>query len=392
MTYLLGVFRLHPPVDEIHEEPVRADHTECAVAGARETHSYLNERLEQTVKLALLGDLSSRIEQFRKAITVGDRFHQRTIPCFVVCLDRGSVRRDLPDISQPGRVCRAQTLSTSAECPPSTITVSVGIPGVLATTHLSLVALGPNVLRFWGGWQGSQVQPLATVCGARGFRLRVLVVDDHPVVREGLRALLTSQDDIEVAGEAASGASAIRRAGYDSPDVVVMDVRLPDMSGVAACRTIVERFPDIKVLMLSSHVDEETVHEAILAGASGYLVKRIDGDRIVDAVRSVSDGASVIDPAATAKLFNQIRGQSVGDPVFSQLSEREVRILELIADGLTNREIADRVFLAEKTVKNYISRLLAKLGLRNRNEAAAYMARRIADREAKYPPEDWADE
>jgi two-component system response regulator DevR len=222
--------------------------------------------------------------------------------------------------------------------------------------------------------------------------VRVLVVDDHPVVREGLRALLTSQDDIEVAGEAASGASAIRRAGYDSPDVVVMDVRLPDMSGVAACRAIVERFPDIKVLMLSSHVDEETVHEAILAGASGYLVKRIDGDRIVDAVRSVSGGASVIDPAATAKLFNQIRGQSVGDPVFSQLSEREVRILELIADGLTNREIADRVFLAEKTVKNYISRLLAKLGLRNRNEAAAYMARRIADREAKYPPEDWADE
>ena len=101
--------------------------------------------------------------------------------------------------------------------------------------------------------------------------VRVLVVDDHPVVREGLRALLSSHDDIEVAGEAASGASAIRRAGYDSPDVVVMDVRLPDMSGVAACRTIIERFPDIKVLMLSSHVDEETVHEAILAGASGYL-------------------------------------------------------------------------------------------------------------------------
>ena len=119
--------------------------------------------------------------------------------------------------------------------------------------------------------------------------MRVLVVDDHPVVREGLRALLTSQEDIEVAGEAASGASAIRRAGYDSPDVVVMDVRLPDMSGVAACRTIVERFPDVKVLMLSSHVDEETVHEAILAGASGYLVKRIDGDRIVAAVRSAAD-------------------------------------------------------------------------------------------------------
>jgi DNA-binding NarL/FixJ family response regulator len=212
------------------------------------------------------------------------------------------------------------------------------------------------------------------------------------VVREGLRALFTSQEDIEVAGEAASGASAIRRAGYDSPDVVVMDVRLPDMSGVTACRTIVERFPEIKVLMLSSHVDEETVHEAILAGASGYLVKRIDGDRIVDAVRSVSGGASVIDPAATAKLFNQIRGQTVGDPVFSKLSDREVRILELISDGLTNREIADRVFLAEKTVKNYISRLLAKLGLRNRNEAAAYMARRIADREAKYPPEEWLEE
>jgi DNA-binding NarL/FixJ family response regulator len=252
--------------------------------------------------------------------------------------------------------------------------------------------LGPNVPLFWEDGRILGMLTLVSVCSARGKELRVLLVDDHPVVREGLRALLASQDDIEVAGEAASGASAIRRAGYDSPDVVVMDVRLPDMSGVAACRTIVERFPEIKVLMLSSHVDEETVHEAILAGASGYLVKRIDGDRIVDAVRSVSTGASVIDPAATAKLFNQIRGDSVGDPVFSQLSEREVRILELIADGLTNREIADRVFLAEKTVKNYISRLLAKLGLRNRNEAAAYMARRIADRESRYPPEDWLGE
>ncbi len=163
---------------------------------------------------------------------------------------------------------------------------------------------------YWGSWYW-----LAWGT-AKGPKLRVLVVDDHPVVREGLRALLSSQQDIEVAGEAASGASAIRRAGYDSPDVVIMDVRLPDMSGVSACRTIVERFPEVRVLMLSSHVDEETVHEAIMAGASGYLVKRIDGDRIIDAVRSVSQGASVIDPAATAKLFNQIRGQSVGDPSF----------------------------------------------------------------------------
>lgn len=192
-------------------------------------------------------------------------------------------------------------------------------------------------------------------------------------------------------GEAATGPAAIRRAGYDSPDVIVMDVRLPGMSGIAACKAIVERFPNIKVLMLSSHVDEETVHEAILAGASGYLVKRIDGDRIIDAVRRVSDGESVIDPAATAKLFNQIRDGTAGDPVFSQLTDREVRILELIADGLTNREIADKVYLAEKTVKNYISRLLAKLGLRNRNEAAAYMARRLAEREAKYPAEEWGE-
>ncbi len=219
--------------------------------------------------------------------------------------------------------------------------------------------------------------------------MRVLLVDDHQVVRQGLRALFGAHPEIEVAGEAEDAASAIRRVGYDSPDVVVMDVRLPDMSGVAACRAILERFPEVRILMLSSHVDEETIHEAIIAGASGYLIKQVDGQRIVDAVLRVGAGGSVIDPTVTDRLFRQIRGTADGDPVFAELSERETRILELIASGLTNREIADSIFLAEKTVKNYVSKLLAKLGLRNRSEAAAYMARRAAEQDRKLPPEDW---
>ena len=218
--------------------------------------------------------------------------------------------------------------------------------------------------------------------------MRILLVDDHEVVREGLRNLLSTHPDIEVAGEAADGSSAIRRVGYDSPDVVVLDVRLPDMSGVDACRVILERFPDVKVVMLSAYADEEIITEAIRAGAAGYLVKQLDGSRLVDAVLRIGRGEKVIDSTVTERLFDTIRGVRKQSRL-DVLNERERRILDLIADGLTNREIADEIYLAEKTVKNHVSRILGKLGFHNRSEAAAFVARmRRAEAEA-HPPEEW---
>ena len=219
--------------------------------------------------------------------------------------------------------------------------------------------------------------------------MRVLVVDDHPVVREGLRALFTSQQDIEVAGEAASGASAIRRAGYDSPDVVVMDVRLPDGSGVDACREIRSRWPDIRVLMLTSYADEEALVAAIMAGAAGYVLKRINSDELVRSVQRVGHGESLLDPEMTERLFRKIRGEAEEDPLLARLSPQERKILDLIAAGMTNREIAEELYLAEKTVKNYVSNLLGKLEMKRRSEAAAYAARLAASRRRQYPPEEW---
>jgi two-component system response regulator DevR len=218
--------------------------------------------------------------------------------------------------------------------------------------------------------------------------LKVLVVDDHEVVREGLRNLLEAHDGIAVVGDAADGAAAIRRVGYDSPDVVVLDLRLPDMSGVEVCRSITERFPDVHVVILSAYADEEAITESIRAGASGYVVKQLDGTRLIEAVLRVGAGESVVDPIVTARLFETIKGVRESSPL-DVLNDRERRILDLIADGLTNREIADRVFLAEKTIKNHVSRILGKLGFHNRNEAAAYVARLRHEEENALPPEDW---
>ncbi len=222
--------------------------------------------------------------------------------------------------------------------------------------------------------------------------LRVLLVDDHEVVRAGLRALLQAQDGIEVVGEVGTAADAVRHVGFDAPDVVVMDVRLPDGSGVEATRKIRDRWPDVAVLVLSSFADEEALMSSIEAGASGYLLKRVDTDAIVDAVRAVGAGESLLDPAMTKQLFTKLRDSDREDELIARLSGQERRILTRLAQGKTNREIADEMYLAEKTVKNYVSNLLAKMGMARRSEAAAYAARAAERREHHYPPEEWGEE
>jgi two-component system response regulator DevR len=221
--------------------------------------------------------------------------------------------------------------------------------------------------------------------------VRILVVDDHEIVRRGLVTLLNGEEDLEVVGEAGSVEAAIRRVGYDRPEVVVMDVRLPDGTGIEACREIRARWPEVRVLMLTSFADEEALFASIVAGASGYVLKRVDAHQLTDSIRRVGAGESLLDPTMTEHVFRKIRGDEPSDPLVARLSPQERKILDLISEGLTNKEIAEELFLAEKTVKNYVSNLLNKLGMTRRTEAAAYSARLAAKREREYPPEQWGE-
>ena len=217
--------------------------------------------------------------------------------------------------------------------------------------------------------------------------IKVLLVDDHPVVREGMATVLEAEADLTVVGEASDAGEAIRRIGYDSPDVVLLDERLPDRSGSEVCSDIIDRFPDVKVLMLSSHADEEALQRSIKAGASGFLLKSLDAGAIVEAIRQVNAGEEVLDPALTRDLFHSIRQEGEGPSELQDLSDREKRVLELLGQGLSNRQIADEVYLAEKTVKNYVSNLLRKLDLRSRAEAATFAVRVFTEEEKD--PEAW---
>ena len=203
----------------------------------------------------------------------------------------------------------------------------------------------------------------------------VVLVDDHEVVRRGVRDLLSVEADIDVVGEASTVAEALARIPALRPAVAVLDVRLPDGNGVQLCRDLKSSMPDLNVLILTSFSDDEALFDAILAGASGYVIKHIGGDDLVDAVRMVGRGGSLLDPAVTAQVLQRLRQPPREDPALASLTEQERRILELIAEGLTNRQIAERMFLAEKTVKNYVSSILAKLGLERRTQAAVYGAR-----------------
>jgi DNA-binding NarL/FixJ family response regulator len=206
-----------------------------------------------------------------------------------------------------------------------------------------------------------------------------MIVDDHEVVREGLRTLLDRKPGISVVAEAGSVAQAVERALREKPDVVVMDVRLPDGSGVEACREIRSAMPETRLLMLTSYADDDAIIASIMAGASAYLLKQTRGQQLADAVLAVGRGESLLDPMVTKRVLEQVRGMSENSGVkdkTSQLTENEQKILLLIAEGKTNREIAAEVFLSDKTVKNYVSSILNKLNLRRRSEAAAYIARR----------------
>ena len=199
--------------------------------------------------------------------------------------------------------------------------------------------------------------------------IRVFLLDDHEVVRRGVRDLLDAEPDISVVGEAGTAAETLVRVEGTTPDVAVLDVRLPDGDGVTVCRELRSRHPDVACLMLTSFADDEALFDAILAGAAGYVLKQIRGADLVGAVRTVAAGGSLLDPRAAAAVMQRMRTPKPDDPLAS-LTEQERRILELIGEGLTNREIGTRMFLAEKTVKNYVSNLLSKLGLQRRTQVA----------------------
>jgi DNA-binding NarL/FixJ family response regulator len=205
--------------------------------------------------------------------------------------------------------------------------------------------------------------------------VRVALLDDHEVVRAGLRELIDAEDDLEVVGEMATATEALTRLPALRPDVAVLDVRLPDGDGVEVCREVRSRHPEVACLMLTSYVDDEALFDAIMAGAAGFLLKEIRAADIVGAVRTVAGGGSLLDPKATQRVLDRIRNGDDDDQKLSVLTERERTIFDLIGEGLTNRQIADRVHLAEKTVKNYVSNILMKMGMERRTQAAAYAAR-----------------
>jgi DNA-binding NarL/FixJ family response regulator len=203
---------------------------------------------------------------------------------------------------------------------------------------------------------------------------RILLVDDHEVVRLGLRALLERHNQFEVVAEAGTARDAIELVAQYSPDVVVMDIRLPGGSGIEACEEISEKYPDTKVIMLTSYAEDEMLFSAIRAGASGYVLKQIEGEGLVRAIEAVGRGEALLDPAVTQRIFQEVRKAAKDEEAsaFAALTQQEKHVLMLVSEGKTNREIAKALFLGEGTVRNYVSSILSKLGVSNRAEAAAY--------------------
>jgi DNA-binding NarL/FixJ family response regulator len=209
--------------------------------------------------------------------------------------------------------------------------------------------------------------------------IRVFLVDDHEVVRDGLRALLEAQPDMVVVGEAGGAIEALRHIPPMNPDVAVVDVNLPDGDGVQVCRELRDRLPELRSLILTSYADDEALLDAIMAGAAGYVLKQVRSSDLVSCIRRVAAGESLLSPALRARVAERLRAGADQDPRLAALTGQERRILDLLGEGLTNREIAARMHLAEKTVKNYVSNLLMKMGMARRTEAAAFAAR-VAER------------
>jgi len=212
------------------------------------------------------------------------------------------------------------------------------------------------------------------------------LLDDHEVVRGGLRALLESEEDIEIVGEAGTVADALNRIPLSNPDVAILDVRLPDGSGIEVCRQVRSDDPDLVCLMLTSYADDEALLAAVMAGAAGYVLKQVSGTDLVADVRKVASGVSLLDPGLTARVLERVRRGPEEDKRLASLTPQERRILDQIAEGRTNRQIGEALFLAEKTVKNYVSNLLAKLGMERRTEAAIYATRLAERRTPGRPP------
>jgi len=205
-------------------------------------------------------------------------------------------------------------------------------------------------------------------------RQRILLVDDHEVVRLGLRTLLEQQPDFEVVAEAATAREAVERTALHKPDVVVMDIRLKGGSGIDACQEITTSHPQVKVIMLTSYAEDEMLFAAIRAGASGYVLKQIGGDELINAIKTVGEGEALLDPSVTQRVFQEVRKAAREEEAsaFSELTQQEMHVLQLVSEGRTNRQIAEQLFLGEGTVRNYVSSILSKLDVRNRAEAAAY--------------------
>ena len=210
-------------------------------------------------------------------------------------------------------------------------------------------------------------------------KIRVFLLDDHEVVRRGLRELLESDGDIEVVGESGLAQEAIRRIPALRPHVAVLDGRLPDGSGIDVCREVRSQDPTIAALILTSFDDDQALFSAIMAGAAGYVLKQVRGNDLVETVRRVASGQSTLDPAVTQQVLDRLRRGPAEDPALAALTAQERRILELIGEGMTNRQIAETIFLAEKTVKNYVSSMLAKLGLQRRTQAAVFATKHLPD-------------
>lgn len=211
--------------------------------------------------------------------------------------------------------------------------------------------------------------------------IRVFLLDDHEIVRTGLRSLFEANEGFDVVGEAATAAEALDRIPPTKPDVAILDVRLPDGSGIEVCREIRSSHPEIACVMLTSYADDEALVAAVMAGASGYVLKQVGAMDLVGDIEKVAEGRSLLDPALAERVLERLRDGSNEDPLLAGLTPQERKILDLIAEGQTNRQIAGALFLAEKTVKNYVSNMLAKLGMERRTQAASYAAR-VAERAA----------
>ena len=222
-------------------------------------------------------------------------------------------------------------------------------------------------------------------------RIRVFLLDDHEIVRRGVRDLLDAEPGITVIGEAGTAATALARIPALKPDVAVLDIRLPDGDGVTVCRDLRSTMPQLACLMLTSFSDDEALVDAIMAGAAGYVLKQIRGTDLVGAIRTIATGRSLLDPQAAATVMRRIRDQATAADPLAGLTDQERRILALIGEGLTNRQIGDRLFLAEKTVKNYVSALFAKLGMQRRAQAAAYAARVFDQQQAEADSHEYRD-